>query len=180
MTAPIPIPANERHTLRVFTLETTAAEVDRLRDGRGNPIAALLGVSSLDPDYAEVFDVKDLGDLGLAAYLIDGNGVAEAQIAADRARLDAIRGFVLIVHTAAFGGQAATLHPDARLTLIGTYAEDIPPVRFEPLPDAAAKGVLEPGMGKKPMSEARISGMVATVVLVFLFVLVAFFVWSAG
>jgi len=33
---------------------------------------------------------------------------------------------------------------------------------------------------KRPMSEARISGMVATVVLVLLFFFVGWFIWLAG
>jgi hypothetical protein len=39
---------------------------------------------------------------------------------------------------------------------------------------------LPPERKKPPMSEARVSGMVATVALVFMFVFTAVFVWMAG
>ena len=138
------LPEGERHVLRVFTLNLPAAEVAQLPD-KADLLAALLGVEVLDAAGVEVFDLADLAGLGLAAYLVEGNGAAEAQIAADRDRLDALTGAVLILHSAAFEGRATRLHPDPRLRLIGTYSEDPPPVRFEPLPDAAARGLLPQG-----------------------------------
>lgn len=138
------LPEGERHVLRVFKLNLPAAEVAQL-PGKADLLAALLGVEALDAAGVEVFDLADLAGLGLAAYLVEGNGAAEGQIAADRDRLDALTGAVLILHSAAFEGRATRLHPDPRLRLIGTYGEDLPPVQFEPLPDAAAKGLLPQG-----------------------------------
>ncbi|MBL9057802.1 MAG: hypothetical protein JNJ84_16165 [Rhodobacteraceae bacterium] len=138
------LPEGERHVLRVFALHLPAADLTRLR-GNADLLAALLGVEALDPSGVEVFDLADLAGLGLAAYLVEGNGAAEGQIAADRDRLDALTGAVLILHSAAFDGRATRLHPDPRLRLIGTYGEDLPPMRFEPLPDAAARGLLPQG-----------------------------------
>ena len=138
------LPMGERHVLRVFTLNLPAAEVAQL-PGKADLLAALLGVEALDAAGVEVFDLADLAGLGLAAYLVEGNGAAEAQIAADRDRLEALTGAVMILHSAAFDGRATRLHPDPRLRLIGTYGEDLPPVQFHPLPDAAARGLLPQG-----------------------------------
>jgi hypothetical protein len=186
----IPVPPNERHTLRVFALDMTATEVAVLRDIdavlepgqvvphlRAEAAARLLGVT-VDVAQVEVFHSDDVEAIGLAAYLTEGNAVAEAQIVADAGMLDAYRGYVLTIRSQAFGGQAATLRPDPKARLMGTYAEEVPPVKFAPLPTPSASGVL--GGGKPPMSDARMGGMVATVALIVMFGLTAFMIWFAG
>ncbi len=212
----------EAHRLWVFALNMTAAEaaaltrhdpaaVSAFNPGPQpadllDPVAALLGVDALDHDFVEIFDLVDLTGLGLCGYLISGNAIPEAQLAPDRARLDALQGQVLILFGAAFANRPVTLHPDPRLTLIGSYAEDIPPVEFEPLPDADAKGILtQPAppphaTGDDPMpapqlasltdaadgpqpkqkySNARMSGMVATYALLVMFAMVGMMIWLA-
>jgi hypothetical protein len=186
----IPIPPGERHTLRVFALDMTATEVAALRDAdampepgqvvpflRAEAAARLLGVA-VDATHVEVFHSDDVEAIGLAAYLTEGNAVSQAQIAADAGMLDAYRGYVLTIRSRTFGGRAALLRPDPKARLIGTYAEEVPPVRFDPLPTPSASGAL--GGGKPPMSDARIGGMVATVALILMFALTAFVIWFAG
>ncbi len=170
-------------SFHVYTLDMPAADLSAsglaslapgsktAETGVGEALLDLFG-TEVDPAMVEVFDVADLADIGLAAYLIDGNGATEAQIEADRARLEAVTGFVLILH----GPAPHTADP--RLNRIGSYAEDLPAVRFEPLPDASAKGIVS--QGKPPKSDARIGGMVATVVLLILFVFTALLIWFAG
>lgn len=190
MTAPIHIAANERHTLRVFALDLAAAEVAALRDAdvvpapgqvvpplRADAAVLLLGVA-VDVAQVDVFHSDDVAAIGLAAYLIEGNAVAEAQIAADAAMLDAYEGYILTVRAQAFGGRAVVLAPAPTVRLMGTYNEEVPPVRFDALPTASAQGVL--GGGRAPKSDARIGGMVATFVLLFLFALTAMLIWIAG
>jgi hypothetical protein len=185
------IPPNECHTLRVFALDMTAAEVAALRDAdavlepgqvvphlRPDAAARLLGVAAVDVAQIEVFHSDDIAAIGLAAYLTEGNAVAEAQIAADAGMLDGYEGYVMIVRAQAFGEQAAVLIPAPKVRLMGTYAEEVPPVRFDPLPTSSATGVL--GGGKPPMSDARMGGMVATVALILMFGLTAFVIWLAG
>jgi hypothetical protein len=182
------VAASERGTIRVFSADLTPAELARLRtpsptDPRPadlSVLAALLGVDTLAPGQVELFHSDDVAPIGLAAYLTEGSAVAEAAIAADRARLDALQGPLLIVHSAAFGGQAVTLHPDARLRLQGVYTAETPPVRFEPLPDASARDRSPTQGAKPPMSPARVGGMVATVALLIMFALVAVVVWVAA
>lgn len=189
MTPDLVIAASERNTCRVFAVDMDLHDLRALRsDGSiegplsADTVAPLLGLEPEDLDiaHAEMFDVAELDELGLTDYLIEGYGIAEAAIAADRARLAGVTGQVLILFSPAFRGRAVHLRPDPRLSLVGTYAEEVPPVVFEPLPDADTQGSLSPEPGKAPMSDARISGMVATVVLVLLAVFVAVFVWMAS
>lgn len=136
------IPAHDRDGVHVFTAQLTP---DDLQRDKARLAAELLGDPDLDPAFIEIFDVSDLGDVGLSGYLTDGLGVPETAIP-DPARLDALKGPVLILLSKALHGRAVTLTPDPRLTLIGTYAEERPPVHFEPLPTVGAQGQLTPDL----------------------------------
>lgn len=133
------IPAHDRLGVRVFAAALTNDEMKRDKAGL---VQTLLGDLDLDPAFVELFDVADLSDIGLAGYLTDGLGVPDAALAADRARLQAVEGPVLILLSKALHGRAVALRLDPRLQLIGTYREDRPPVHFEPLPTAGTEGVL--------------------------------------
>lgn len=146
----IAIPAHDRHGVRVFAARLTPEDLQR---DKASLAAALLGDADLDPAFIEIFDLADLSGVGLSGYLTEGLGVPEAALAADRARLDALKGPVLILLSKALHGRAATLTPDSRLTLVGTYAEERPPVHFEPLPTAAAEGRLTPNPPANPASQ---------------------------
>ena len=111
---------HERGVLRVFTLDMRSEEAKFLRE----PGAAdqVLGVDGLNPDQIDVFPVSDLEDLGLYGYLSEGCGVSADQL--DRAALDAIEGWVMVVRSAAFDDRPVTLTPDPRLHLTGLYTEE--------------------------------------------------------
>ncbi|WP_371225693.1 hypothetical protein [Roseovarius sp. 2305UL8-3] len=165
------INATERGIVRVFTVDLPEEEIEQF-----DPASAL-GVTSLDPQYAELFPVSDLKGVGLSGYMTEGLGIAEDEL--DKARLDALKGHVLIVLSAAFAGEAVTLTPKAPLRWIGTYTEERAPVQFEPLPDAAAQGQITP-QGKKAPSDAAMSGRVATLALLVIFVLTGIMIWIAA
>lgn len=137
----ITIPAHDRNGVRVFTAGLTP---DDLRRDKAALAESLLGDPHLDPAFIEIFDLADLSGVGFSAYLTEGLGVPESALALDRSRLDALAGPVLILLSKALHGREVTLTPDPRLTLVGTYAEERPPVHFEPLPTAAAEGHLAP------------------------------------
>ena len=71
----------------------------------------------------EVFALADLGELGLVGYLREGVDVPEADLQADRQKLSGLDGWVMLVHSSAFGGQGVVLTPWSEITLIGTYAQ---------------------------------------------------------
>jgi hypothetical protein len=142
----VTIPAHDRLGVRVFTAKLS---LDDLQRDKARLAVELLGDPDLDPAFVEIFDLADLSSVGLSGYLTDGLGVPETAIP-DPARLDALQGPVLILLSKALHGRAVTLTPDPRLTLVGTYAEDRPPVHFEPLPIVGAQGVLTPDLLADP------------------------------
>lgn len=121
MSDPLTVPAGERGVIRLFALTIEAGGVAAF-DAPG-ALDAALGVQGLDPDHIDVFAMSDLAGLGLANYLIDGCGVAEAVIEPDRDQLDARTGHIMAVRSRAFGGRAARITPAATLRLIGKYGE---------------------------------------------------------
>ncbi|MEX0305755.1 MAG: hypothetical protein AB3N12_00080 [Ruegeria sp.] len=114
------IAPHERGVIRLFALDMRQEEAKFLRE----PGAAgqVLGVDGLDPKQIDIFPVSDLEDLGLYGYLSEGCGVSEDQL--DRTALDAIEGWVMVLRSAAFESQPATLSPDPRVHLIGLYTEE--------------------------------------------------------
>ena len=177
------ISATETGIIRVFALDLDAdaatAFATTAADDPG-VIARGLGVDSIDPAYAELFPISNLTGLGLAGYLTEGLGVPEDQVAQDRARLNALEGHVLVVTSKAFAGQPVTLKPQSPLRWVGTYTEEGAPVNFAPLPDEGAKGTIAAPATKPGKSDARMSGMVATIALVAMFMLVGLMIWIAG
>lgn len=159
------VPRNEQGTTRIFTLSMPAVQAQALRDDPERQ-KALLGVDNLHASGTEVFAISDLGDLGLAGYLREGIDANQADINRDTARLAALEGWVMLVHSSAFGGHAVTLKPAPELTLVGTYAqtrEDKPAVELQS--DAAQPYT---GTGAEPVEQTpaqRSSGSLVVAVL---------------
>ncbi|OZB17046.1 MAG: hypothetical protein B7X55_06930 [Rhodobacterales bacterium 34-62-10] len=189
MTTTLTVPADEHRTIRVLAVNLPEAQVAAmLRDappaapGELPEIpaaAALLNWPALDTRHTALFAVRDLTGVGLTGYLTEGLGLEDAQIAPDRSRLAALDGYVLILLSRAFGGQAVTLDIPPALTLIGTYREKSAPVLFEPLPAGGAQDAPS-GKMRKPVSDAAMSGRVAMAALAVMFALTALLVWMAG
>jgi len=118
----IDIPAHEQGTTRLFSMSMEASDARQVKADVTRQ-AVLLGIDSVDAAGVEVFQIVDLGDLGLAGYLRDGIDAQEADLARDRVKLAALDGWFMLVHSRAFEGKAMTLQPDPKLTLIGTYRQ---------------------------------------------------------
>ncbi len=146
------VAAAERGCIRVFTLELPPSDVTSLQDPKGDApstgaaVAHLLGLDWLDEDFIEIFDIDDLETLGLAGYLVQGNGVSKDDIAPDVSRLSALTGPVLIVYSGAFGDEPAVLKPARALEYVGLYQEERSKVAFTPLPSKAAKEMISPSV----------------------------------
>ena len=140
------------------------------------PIGKALGAHPYpDQDFVEVFDLEALRAFGFSNYLTEGNGV---DIGDDADMLDGLTGHVLLVFSQGVENGQTHFAPQSPLRLIARYSQSSPQAVFDPLTSAAAQGQLP--QGKPPKSDARIGGMVATFVLIFLFAFVVFFVWLAG
>lgn len=177
--------AHEQGMIRLFALSMTEDEAKPLRadpnapdPARSERLAALLGVKDLDPDGVEVFAVADLEDLGLAGYMIEGNGVDARDIDPDRAKLAALDGWVMVVYSKAFAGEEATLRPAPQLTLIATYSE--PGTDWSASKPLTSTSAARQATDKKQPSDAAMAGRVATIALLVLFALTAVVIWVAG
>ena len=182
MSQTISIPAGEQGVVRLFrvVVERNAIAPWQTADENNRWLVPnALGVNTLDPKGVEIFDTRDLEGFGLSGYLIEGLGIATADIADMAAQLDAITGFVLVVRSTAFSGAATELRPQDPLRHIGTFFEDRPPVKFDPLPSKAAQKQPPENVRKRP-SDAAVSGRVATAVLLFLALFVFLLVWMSG
>ena len=133
MTNAIEIPAGERGVIRIFDLDMAPEQARFLREP--GALAQVLGIDEIDLNHIEVFPVSDLEELGLASYLTQGCGIAEAEIAPDRAHLSALEGHVLLLRSRAFGGQAARLTPASQITHIASYGEK--PIKWSAPPQPA-------------------------------------------
>ncbi len=108
------------------------------------PLRDALGVALLDEAQVEGAVAEDLDGIGLTGFLTEGIGVDETQIAAHRARIDALSGAVVIVKGAAFDGARVPLAPMPPLTHVGSWHLTPAPSTMEPLTAAAAEGMLPP------------------------------------
>ena len=104
------------------------------------------------------------------------------QLTPDRAKLEKLGGWVLIVFSLAFEDRAATLTPASSLTLIGTYGE----VRTDwsaaqKVEAESAKPYSAPSetVKKKP-SDAAMSGRIAMIALIVLGLLTYLMIWIGG
>ena len=120
--AALEIPTGEQGVTRVFSLSMSPAEAKALAEEHVLQEAAL-GAEDLNDLGLEVFAISDLGELGLAGYLRDGVDALEADLKRDAAKLGALDGWVLLLHSSAFAGRGGQIEPIKALTLIGTYTQ---------------------------------------------------------
>lgn len=162
-------------TVHVFTVDLPPEEARALA-ADGALLSDALGGIEVEPDRAEIVDPEALAEIGMAAYLAEGEGVSAEALDGDRARLDALAGPVLILRPRAVSRTISVRKP---LTLIGSY----PLERARPAGEAIRSTSAEPLATGAPPAEdptgrrdKRASGVVAMVALaVALFV--AFIVW---
>lgn len=180
MTDALQVPPNERGVIRVFALSMTDDEAKSLKTDP-DALTAALG-APIDTTHVEVFPVSDLEGVGLVGYLAEGNDVPMDQLTPDRAKLDKLGGWVLIVFSLAFADRATTLKPAPSLTLIGTYGERRTDWRAtETVAAESAKPFSAPPetVRKKP-SDAAMSGRIAMIALIVLGLLTWLMIWIGG
>jgi len=170
MTDPLTVPAGERGIIRLFALDMPPEQVRFLSEP--GAVAQLLGVADLDPAQTDIITLDDLKDIGLAGYLEQGFSIPADQI--DHTQLDALTGHALLIRSRAFKGQAATLTPDPKITLIATYTEPSTDWSATPIETASAKPCLSPRAAR---SQARRIGFSLFAVIMTL--IIVFVIWLA-
>ncbi len=175
MTDALRIPLTFDRALWLFAIDLPEAEIDAFLAG---DLAAALGTDAVDAGQIEVIDTDTIKVIGLAKYLSEANGMDDATVAADAAKLDALGGRLLMVFRAALGTGGTHLNPQPPLRFIGHYAEPSPALPLPMPASPSTMGVIE-GPRAKP-SDAAIGGRVAMAVLIFLFLFTLVFVWMAA
>ncbi|MFZ5965274.1 aspartate carbamoyltransferase catalytic subunit [Thalassococcus sp. BH17M4-6] len=135
-------------TTRVFHLDLPPEAIERYTGQAGTgewPLQYGLGAKKLRPAFVEIVTIRDLGDMPLSTYLSEGYGLSGEDFRADRARLDALRGHVVILTSQAFDRTAQTLSIQSPLRWIGTYTDTSKTPVGEPLRSESAKGTLAGG-----------------------------------
>lgn len=189
MSAALTVAAGEHAIVRLFHVDLPKARIVALADpdpgsdhaddrlSLQSAAGRLLGVEGIDSSRIELFAVADISAVGLIAYLVEGVGLTEAQLAPDRTRLDAIEGFILVVPASAFGGKPAELRPVSGVTPVGTYEVPGMDMSFAPLHSEGARGITSPV--SRATTDRRMNGMVAGLALLAMLLFVALMVWIA-
>ncbi|MEO9898535.1 MAG: hypothetical protein ABJD13_16835 [Paracoccaceae bacterium] len=180
MSRTLSIPAQDHGQAYLFALNIIEADAKDLIE-KPNAPEKLLGVA-LNPDFAEIIRISDLDDLGLIGYLEQGYEIPEQNLRADKRKLSAVEGFVLIVLSRAFDAKAHTIAIGPELTHLGRYSTT--PTDWEETSDmhsesAAPYSAPEETIKERP-SDGAMMGRVATIVLLVLFALTGLMVWIAG
>lgn len=112
---------HETGVVRVFALDMPPEQARFLREP--GAAAQLLGVAKLDDAQVDIIRLRDLDELGLCGYLIEGLGVPEADLESERNLLEALDGWVMILRSKAFGGTGTTISPAKGITLVAVLGE---------------------------------------------------------
>lgn len=165
------IAAGEHGVVRVFALDMPAEQAQFLRE----PGAAdqLLGVTGLDPDQIDIFNIADMQELGLTGYLAEGLGIPRDQITANQTRIDTLSGWIMVLRSRAFQGHPMTLKPAAGLTLVAQFLEPGTNWTATPMQTDSAKPYSGPRVPpRQARGEARRIGAILFAVVMALIVLV--------
>ena len=161
----IEVKSGDRGRVWVFAVDLDPAEIEGFTRRNGSwPVQQALGAEALDPAHVDVFPVDDLESMGLSGYLAEGYGIPEEQLADMRARLDAVRGWVLVLSSRALEHRPQTLTPRAPLRLLASFSEESRPVSFAPLPSEAAAGTVAGAEAAPPPRRGR--GWIGPVLIV--------------
>lgn len=177
MTDRMDIRESETGVVRVFHLDLPAEAIERytVQAGTGEwPLMYGMGATKLSASFIDIVKVKDLGGMSLTSYLTEAHGIPAAALAADAARLNAVRGHVLIFPSQAFARTAQSLTIRTPLRWLGTYEEPRPSTMAAPIRSKAAKGVTGT---KSPQPQAMGSGLVKLVLLALLALALVVGIW---
>ena len=162
-------------TIHVFAGDLTMPEATALVED-GAALSRALGDVDVEPGRAAALDTRALGDLGLANYLNEGEGVGSESLQPDATKLSAVKGPIIILRPRAV---AKPLRPQEPLRHLGSYRLDRGTPAGMPLRAASAEGSasgVPPTAPSRETRDRRASGTVAIAAIV-VALLVAFLVW---
>ena len=173
------IPAKERGRLHLFALNETPSDPPEPPEPDPRP-AEILGITDLNPDYAEIVTIKALRPMSLADYLAEGYDIDDSQLAPTRARINALEGHVLVVLSLAFRDQPHSLASGANLTHVASLQTEGPDWQSSAQVTAESARPGTAPTGKKRPSDAAMMGRIAMLALLLMFTLTALLIWIAA
>ena len=123
-------------------------------------------------DDFELFALTDLAGVGLPDYLIDGYAINEDTIRADRTRLEALDGYVLLLFSKVSEDGSLSIHPSPDLTLIGTYGEPYAPHAATLIESDAAKPYSGLAPNAKGMRRTKVGSAITAAAAILTLVLI--------
>jgi hypothetical protein len=157
------VAATETGLVRVFHIDLPREAIERftVQAGTGEfPLKYALGATELRRDLVDVVLLRDLGAMSLSRYLAEAYDVAGPELEAMRARLDALKGHVLVLPSEAFDRVPQKLTISVPLRWIGTFTER-KAAKPGPTPRSrGAEGTLAPsGDGSAPRGRGTITAL---------------------
>lgn len=171
----IHIPANDHGAIYVLELQRPAPE--GLQEKTDAAMMAVLGKIVVNTDYVDAIVPGTLTDMTLPDLIRNGYEMPIAEREAEQLR--GLFGTVVLVMSAAFGGNETTVDLPGDIRHVLTLRETPTMHAPQPLTAQSAEGIIVQ-TGKKPVSDAAMSGRIAMIALVVLFLLVAIMIWIAG
>lgn len=165
------IPANDHGAL--YVLEYTGPAQEVLSD---QTILQMVGPVVLNIDFVDPIAPEQRVQVTLPDLIRQGYDLPLTDEQASILR--ALDGQVLLVMSRAFGGQAQDIElpPTTRLVMV-LRDQSVISATDKLVSDGAAGNINGPQAAKPKKSEARMSGMVATIALLVMFALVGLMVW---
>ena len=171
----IEIPANDHGA--IYVLELRRPDPGGLTEKTDAAMMAVLGNVVVNTDYVDAIIPGMLSDITLPDLIRNGYEMPISEMDAEKLR--GLFGTVVLVMSAAFGDNALTVNLPSDVRLVTTLRETPQMHAPQSIATQSAKGMLGQTV-KKPVSDAAMSGRIATIVLVVLFLLVAIMIWIAG
>lgn len=168
------IPANDHGQIRIFSVPTPAPA--GLEEKAPAALQALFGTDTLDVDFVDVVDTRQLAGLSLLDYLHQGYDIPPD--AADDQALRDLRGIVVLIMSRATREEETTLTLAPGVSHVTTTGD---PARLRitpPVATAAAGGLIPEG--KSAPTQAAMSGRIAMVALIVMFLIVGLMIWIAA
>lgn len=176
----IEINGSDTSTLHLLHVDLPDRAIERFVTMAGTgewPLKYSLGATKLRPAFIETVDLRDLGPMSLSQYLSEAHDVPARALGADKPRIDALDGHVIILPPQAFENTSQTLHIATPLRHIGSYAASGAKGRGPALRSPSSKGS---GAGGAPAAMGSLTKpmMIAVAALIVVAVAVLAFVFG--
>ena len=153
----IEINGSDTSTLHLLHVDLPDRAIERFVTMAGTgewPLKYSLGATKLRPAFVETVDLSDLGGMSLSQYLGSAYDVPGKALGADKPRIDALQGHVIILPPQAFENTSQTLHIATPLHHIGSYSTSGAKNRGPALRSRGAEGS---GTGGAPAAMGNLS-----------------------